>query len=228
MSVCLNSAAEPSTVTAAKGRPQWEGEVGIQTLWDSCRQLSISDSSPVTSSAKESVDSESPAVHPALSVVGTTSVASASLQLQPPSHFNSSRVSSSPASLSSTHSQQTVWSLGSVAVKARGPNKMSNYKVALNTYCQKKGYDPPRYDCTFPEDDVGYIATVHVNGEEFTTSDAEGTKRGAESTAAALALRCFGESIEASVGSTTNGHSVMKNGHQMEPAPSVSGENMTV
>lgn len=100
-------------------------------------------------------------------------------------------------------------------------NKMSNYKLALTAYCQKKGLEPPRYDCTYPEDAVGYIATVHVKGKVF-TSDTEGTKRAAESMAASLALSSFGESVGGSIGGATNETSV-KNGHLMEPASSVSG-----
>lgn len=85
---------------------------------------------------------------------------------------------------------------------------MSTYKNALIFYCQKKGFAPPHYNCTYPEDAVGYIATVRVNGQTF-RSGTEGTKRGAESKAAAVALRSFGESVGGeTVDAATNGESV--------------------
>ena len=98
---------------------------------------------------------------------------------------------------------------------------MSTYKNALIFYCQKKGFAPPLYNCTYPEDAVGYIATVRVNGQTF-SSNTEGTKRAAESKAAAVALESFGESVDGEVVAATNGESV-KNG-QLAPASSIPGE----
>ena len=81
-----------------------------------------------------------------------------------------------------------------------------NYKVALNEYCQKRGIPVPRYDCTYPEDAVGYIVTLHV-GEKVFRSKTEGTKRAAESTAASMALQSLGESLGGREEVTSNGHS---------------------
>ena len=72
---------------------------------------------------------------------------------------------------------------------------MSNYKSALNLYCQKKGIPVPHYVVTYPEDAVGYIATVTVQGKTF-LSPPEGNKRAAESMAAAQALDSLGVSVE--------------------------------
>lgn len=153
---------------------------------------------------------------PSLSSVESVSTP-ASKQLQTPTYFseNNSRASSCGGSISSPQSQQTFHNLGSTANRGISVTKMANHKVSLTTYCQKKGLDIPRYECTYPEDAVGYIATVHVNGKTF-TSNTEGTKRGAESTAAALALSSFGESVAESVGGATSGTSV-KNGNLAEP-----------
>ena len=72
---------------------------------------------------------------------------------------------------------------------------MSNYKTALNTFCQRNRVPSPIYDCIYPEDEVGYIVNIKVNGREF-KSTPHGTKRGAESMAAAMALKSMGLDIE--------------------------------
>ena len=76
---------------------------------------------------------------------------------------------------------------------------MSNFKVNLNAFCEKKGWSLPHYDCSYPEDATGYIATVRVEGKLY-SSTPQGNKRAAESLAAAQALRCLGEAVHAGVG----------------------------
>lgn len=104
---------------------------------------------------------------------------------------------------------------------APGPKMSLNYKIALNTYCQKRGIPVPRYDCTYPEDAVGYIVTVHVDGRVF-RSKTEGTKRAAESTAASMALQGFGESLGEAA--TSNGHSVKTEPIVLMKPSSIPGE----
>ena len=131
-------------------------------------------------------------------------VASSSLQLQQSPSLpinNSARVS--PAT-SSSDSQQAL--SRSQSSSSDFKETMSNYKNALNLYCQKNGFLAPQYDCTYPEDAVGYIVSVYVNGRTF-RSGTEGTKRAAESKAAALALQSFGESLEEALETVTNGNS---------------------
>jgi hypothetical protein len=98
---------------------------------------------------------------------------------------------------------------------------MSNFKNALSLYCQRNGFMAPQYNCTYPEDAVGYIVQVYVNGMTF-CSGTEGTKRGAESKAAALALKTFGESLEGEMETGTNGNPV--HGGQLATAATIAGE----
>ena len=65
------------------------------------------------------------------------------------------------------------------------------YKQILNLYCQKKHIDLPSYSYEFPEDSVGYIASVTVEGKTF-TSPPQGSKKVAESIAAAEAVKEMG------------------------------------
>ncbi len=163
---------------------------------------------------------------PPFSVV--SAVVASTAQLQSPSSLsdNSTPVSFSSEVLSSAHSEtqqsfQERTTTGAVSTVQAG--SMSNYKVALNLYCQKQGIASPHYECTYPEDAVGYIAKLHVNGKTF-SSKTEGTKRGAESTAASLALTSFGESVEREEErSNANGHSV-EAVLQLELPSSISGE----
>ncbi len=71
---------------------------------------------------------------------------------------------------------------------------------------------------------MGYIATVSVDGEKF-SSGAQGTKRAAESQAAGLALQRFGERVKVEGGGEqggSNGHSFQ--GEWIDPQSAISGE----
>ena len=65
------------------------------------------------------------------------------------------------------------------------------YKQILNLYCQKNHINLPSYSYEYPEDSVGYIASVTVGGKTF-TSPPQGSKRIAESIAAAEAVKEMG------------------------------------
>ena len=82
---------------------------------------------------------------------------------------------------------------------------MANHKLALQTFCQKNKYPLPHYECSYPEDEVGYIATLKVQDKVF-VSTPHGTKRGAESAAAAMALRSYGETVESGDDQIKNGN----------------------
>ena len=65
------------------------------------------------------------------------------------------------------------------------------YKQILNLYCQKKHINLPSYSYEYPEDSVGYIASVTVGGKTF-TSPPQMSKKTAESIAAAEAVKEMG------------------------------------
>ena len=100
---------------------------------------------------------------------------------------------------------------------------VENYKTALNTYCQQNHLAPPRYDCTYPEDEVGYIVVIHVEGKHF-KSTPQGTKRGAESMAASLALESLGISVD------TEGKGEVRNGTHhggaLHQPPQITGKGL--
>lgn len=169
-----------------------------------------------------------PSVCPESTVVSVS--VSPATQLQTPAFFggNTTTGTSSlhpkePPAVSSAHKTESASNSRATATVAKMSNYLSNYKVTLNLYCQKNGIQPPHYNCTYPEDAVGYIATVSVQGKVF-TSNAQGTKRGAESKAAAKALRSFGVSVEEDEDDVmaTNGHAAK--GGTVEPPPSISGK----
>ena len=78
------------------------------------------------------------------------------------------------------------------------------YKQILNLYCQKKHINLPSYSCEFPEDSVGYIASVTVEGKTF-TSPPQGSKKVAESIAAAEAVKEMGIKPEQSSAAGSDG-----------------------
>lgn len=221
--VCVGHSALNSVAGAPSGQSE---EVH-------CQQQHSGSVSPLSSTSEATLSEclarlKLPAETSTPPVVVPRVVASSALQLQQNSVLysdNSAQISPHSASTSFTQSQQTLENLNSGTTKSQSIGlalKMSNYKSALNFYCHKKGFNLPRYSCTFPEDAVGYIATVLVNGQKF-NSGAEGTKRAAESMAACKALDSFGESVGGpEMGNATNGESV-KNG-QLEPASSIPGE----
>ena len=78
------------------------------------------------------------------------------------------------------------------------------YKQILNLYCQKKHINLPSYSYEFPEDSVGYIASVTVEGKTF-TSPPQGSKKVAESIAAAEAVKEMGIKPEQSSAAGSDG-----------------------
>lgn len=133
---------------------------------------------------KTSLQEESP---PPLETGGSSA-------LKPPSFFQ-------PSTESLTPSQQTVPTNSrtptcipdpntSVSAKPKGMEGNVNHKSTLNTYCQKNKLNLT-YDCSYPDDAVGYIATVEVGSMKFTSAP-HGTKRAAEDQAAEQAVKYLG------------------------------------
>lgn len=118
--------------------------------------------------------------------------------LQPPAYFEGLVDSSSKETVcvAGQHSSLGGKSTATVSCSLEARLiSMANYKTTLNSFCQKNHIPPPRYECVYPEDEVGYIVIIKVNGKAY-TSTPQGTKRGAESMAAALALRSLGVDVE--------------------------------
>lgn len=156
--------------------------------------------------------------------------ASGSVKLQTPSYFyaqaNSRALGGFPSRGGSGASHKpatTVTALTESLATAVMSN--TNYKVTLNTFCQKNGISPPQYDCEYPEDAVGYIARVTVQNRVFQSST-EGTKRGAESKAAALALKSFGVSLPEEGEEVANGYPVQASVE--ESSTSIEGEFLLI
>ena len=102
-----------------------------------------------------------------------------------------------------------------------------DYKQMLNLYCQKKHIPLPSYSCEFPEDSVGYIASVTVAGMTFSSSP-EGSKRLAEAIAAAEAVKAMGilqggDEQQHSSGAATGGGGFVPQTHQTTVPLSLSG-----
>ena len=124
----------------------------------------------------------------------TTALDSGNKPLKPPSFFQQSTEGSPSHTLPHT-SQNPPTCIPGPDNLATSPHIVSkgmegNHKATLNTYCQKNRLDLS-YDCTYPEDEVGYIATVSVGGMKF-TSIPHGTKRAAEAHAAEQAVQYLG------------------------------------
>ncbi len=98
---------------------------------------------------------------------------------------------------------------------------VENYKTALNTYCQQNRLAPPIYECTYPEDEVGYIVIIKVEGRAF-KSTPQGTKRAAESMAASIAMDRLGISLSTG-GSGSEGNGSVYGGALNRP-PQLSGK----
>ena len=138
---------------------------------------------------------------------------------------------SSPVSLQTTPAHTTLTGLAALATtpshaspvslrttparvlqsRGGGAQQQSNmalppgeYKQILNLYCQKKHINLPSYSCEFPEDSVGYIASVTVEGKTF-TSPPQGSKKVAESIAAAEAVKEMGIKPEQSSAAGSDG-----------------------
>lgn len=132
--------------------------------------------------------------------IGAVPFESSQLVPQPPAFFKAcvSSASSKEAAASEQASLGHKFSVtGSrdLAAAVTSVPSMANYKTTLNTFCQRNRIAPPIYDCIYPEDEVGYIVVIKVNYNEF-KSTPHGTKRGAESMAAAMALKSMGVDIE--------------------------------
>ena len=223
-----------------------------RSLWEeSCKETSSPPTQCVDSLRIQQLSlSSSPGLSSVSDPAGSTVCAGGNVQLQPPSFFShqSRQVSTQLQLGAASGAQDTVFQQQqqqqqTAAQQATGhsagqgteqatphqplvASKMSNPKLALNTYCQKRGISPPHYTCSYPEDAVGYIATVSVDSRKF-TSTAEGTKRAAEAMAAGMALKSFGLEVEVQRGGeqgSTNGHSFQ--GELKESQSSISGELM--
>lgn len=207
-----------STASSFRDSASSKSEAG--PVVDSLRfqQLSLSDSS-------EGAPASSPSAVPVAR--GT--------QLQPPCYFSNTQDSAqlqqgaSAAGEGSSQNQQELQQPTEAHQEPPQPSsqhslaasQMANPKLALNSYCQRKGAPPPHYDCTYPDDAVGYIATVAVDGRKF-TSKPEGTKRAAEATAARMALMSFGLNVEVQGQGGTNGHTI--EGELKESDSSIAGK----
>lgn len=100
----------------------------------------------------------------------------------------------------------------------------SNYKITLNTFCQKNGIPVPLYVCTYPEDAVGYISTITIREKVF-SSGTHGTKRGAESAVASMALKSFGVEVDNNCEEGSNEiRSSTDQGSLDTPAAAINGE----
>ena len=67
----------------------------------------------------------------------------------------------------------------------------ANCKQILNEFCTRKCIPLPRYEVEYPEDSVGYIVTMSVSGEKF-SSPPLNSKKLAENAAAAEAVKALG------------------------------------
>ena len=140
-------------------------------------------------------------------------------KLHPPSFFLSSSLSEK-AAVPSPHQQSLPQ--GTVSQSVLDLMALENYKTALNTYCQQNHLSPPIYECTYPEDEVGYIVNIKLEGQNF-KSTPQGTKRGAESMAASLALKSFGIAVSVGEdGETSN--STSQGSSSLSSPPQISGK----
>lgn len=62
-----------------------------------------------------------------------------------------------------------------------------NLKSQLNEYCQRKRILPPVYDCSYPDNEVGYIVSVKINGTMYKSASHK-TKRAAEEDVAQIIM----------------------------------------
>ena len=114
--------------------------------------------------------------------------------LQPPSFFTNSP--NPPSSTPTTSTQVQPKPVKQVIQQIQPPacskaKAMAvNYKQILNIHSQRN-HTPLVYDCVAAEEAVGYIATVKVSGKVY-TSKPHGTKRAAETDAAAEAVKALG------------------------------------
>jgi len=98
-----------------------------------------------------------------------------------------------------------------------------NFKTALNTYCQQNHLTPPIYECTYPEDEVGYIVEIKVEGRSFKCTP-QGTKRGAECMAASIALKNFGISVSVVEDEESSVNGTPQGGSTLSSPPQISGK----
>ena len=97
----------------------------------------------------------------------------------------------SPATLPTTPARVLQSRGGGAQQQSNNTLAPGQYKQILNLYCQKNHINLPSYSYEYPEDSVGYIASVTVGGKTF-TSPPQGSKRIAESIAAAEAVKEMG------------------------------------
>lgn len=132
----------------------------------------------------------------AVSPSNTTTTNNPPPALQPPSFFTNNSPNP-PSSTTATFSTQVQPKLvkqdtqqPQSPASAKAKTMAVNYKQVLNIHCQRN-HISPLYECAAAEDSVGYVATVKVSGKVY-TSKPHGTKRAAETDAAAEAVKALG------------------------------------
>ena len=111
--------------------------------------------------------------------------------IQNPATLPTTPAYASPATLPTTPVHVLQSRGGGAQQQSNNTLAPGQYKQILNLYCQKEHINLPSYSYEYPEDSVGYIASVTVGGKTF-TSPPQMSKKTAESIAAAEAVKEMG------------------------------------